>query len=90
MNSSLILPTTSSAINAVLLRRNVQASWNLLSTGVAIGNVFGEFSSESVIAFEYDFTTACDPGWKFASVVPGNFLGITNLLARPSASSITL
>ena len=86
----MICPTTSSAINSLLLRRNTHASWNLLSTGVDIGKEFGEFRSDNVTDLEKDFAVATVPGSKLASVIAGNFLGITNLLERPSASSRTL
>ena len=53
-----MIPTTSSAINSLLLRKNTQASWNLLSTGVASGNVFGELSRDKVTTLVKLFTTA--------------------------------
>ena len=86
----MIFPTTSSAIKSLLLRKNVQASWNLLSTGEESSNVFGELSSDSVTDFVAVLTVANCPGSKLAVVIAGYFLGITNLLQRPSASSITL
>ena len=52
------MPRTSSAINSLLLRKNVQASWNLLSTGEDRENLFGEFSSDNVTDFDADFTRA--------------------------------
>ena len=51
--------------------------------------MFGEFNKDRVTLFEYDCTVANSPGSKFDVVNDGNFLGITNLLARPSAVSYT-
>lgn len=67
----------------------LQASWNLLETGVATSNLFGEFNNETVTEYSNDFTVALF-GMKLESVKDGAFFGITKRLERPSASSKTL